>query len=121
MNPSGPNCHPACKRYCKTLELRDDPALIKSYIEVHRKVWPEIIQGIREVGILSMEIYIYKTHLFMIMDTVPDFDHDAAMAELAQKPRQTEWEAYVATFQNASAHSRANEKWQLMENIFQLG
>jgi len=55
------------------------------------QTWPEIPRGMREAGILDMEIYIAGTHLFMIMDTVPDFDHNTAFAELAKKPRQAEW------------------------------
>ncbi len=73
------------KRYCKVLKLQDNKSLIEKYKEVHKpgKVWPEITRGIREVGILDMEIYIHGNHVFMIMDTVPDFDHDKAMKELA--------------------------------------
>ena len=108
------------KRYCKTLTLRDDPELIRQYKEVHAKVWPEIIQGMREVGILDMEIYLYQNRLFMIMDTEPDFDHDKAMAALARKPRQREWEAYVSRFQDTSPEATADEKWQLMERIFKM-
>lgn len=110
------------KRYCKTLELRDDPALISEYKKVHAPgaAWPEITQGMREVGIVDMEIYLFGTKLFMIMDTVPDFDHDRAMAELAKKPRQSEWEAHVSKFQKSSASATADEKWQLMERIYKL-
>ena len=110
----------AYKRYCKTLTLRNDPELIRQYKEVHQKVWPEILQGMREVGILDMEIWLYGNRLFMIMDTVPDFDHDRAMADLADKPRQKEWEAFVARFQNTSSGATADEKWQLMERIFKM-
>jgi L-rhamnose mutarotase len=110
------------KRYCKTLKLEDDPKLIEAYKKVHAPgaVWPEITQGMKEVGIIDMEIYILGTQLFMIMDTVPDFDHDAAMKVLASKPRQAEWEAFVAQFQKTSADASADEKWQLMERIFKL-
>ncbi len=110
------------KRYCKTLSLKDDAQLIEDYKKVHAPgaAWPEITQGMREVGILDMEIYIYGTRLFMIMDTVADFDHDKAMAELAGKPRQSEWEAYVSRFQQTSAEATADEKWQLMERIFKM-
>ncbi len=64
--------------------------LIKDYKKVHAAgaVWPEITQGMIDVGILDMEIYITGTRLFMIMDTIPDFDHNAAMKVLAAKPRQ---------------------------------
>lgn len=110
------------KRYCKTMELEDDASLIEKYKEVHAKenVWPEISQGMKEVGILDMEIYISGNHLFMIMDTVIDFDHEKAMEELAGKPRQQEWEAYVSSFQQTDEDATADEKWQLMERIYKL-
>jgi L-rhamnose mutarotase len=110
------------KRYCKTLQLEDNAQLIKEYKKVHAPgaVWPEITQGMREVGIIDMEIYIQGTQLFMIMDTVPDFNHDEAMKELADKPRQAEWEAYVSQFQQTSADASADEKWQLMEQVFKM-
>jgi len=111
------------KRYCKTLTLEDDPQLIEDYKKVHARgaTWPEISQGMIDVGILDMEIYITGTRLFMIMDTIPDFDHEKAMAELATKPRQSEWEAYVSRFQRTSAEASADEKWQLIERIYKLG
>lgn len=110
------------KRYCKTLVLKDDAQLIEDYKKVHAPgaAWPEITQGMKEVGIVDMEIYIYGTRLFMIMDTVADFDHDKAMTILATKPRQSEWEAYVSRFQQTSAEATADEKWQLMERIYKL-
>ena len=73
-----------------------------------------------EVGILDMEIYLIGTRLFMIMDTVPDFNHEKAMTELAAKPRQSEWEAYVSKFQRTTADASADEKWQLIERIYKL-
>jgi len=114
---------PEFKRYCKTLELENDTQLIEEYKNVHAPgaAWPEITQGMREVGITNMEIYIHGNRLFMIMETVPDVDHDKAMQKLAQKPRQSEWEAFVSQFQKTSPDSNASEKWQLMERIFKLG
>ena len=110
------------KRFCKTLTLRDDPQLIANYKKVHSpgETWPEITQGMRDVGILNMEIYIFGTRLFMIMDTVPEFDHEKAMKELATKPRQSEWEAYVSRFQNTSAEATADDKWQVMDCIYEM-
>jgi L-rhamnose mutarotase len=113
---------PVFKRFCKTLSLKDDPQLIEDYKKVHAPgaAWPEITQGMKDVGIIDMEIYIFGTRLFMIMDTVAGFDHDKAMTELATKPRQSEWEAYVARFQQTSSEATADEKWQLMERIYKL-
>ena len=110
------------KRYCKSLKLHDDSKLIEEYIKVHAPgaFWPEIKQGMLEVGIIDMEIYLLGNQLFMIMDTVADFDHEKAMKELAAKPRQSEWEKYVSRFQKISSTATADEKWQLMERIFKL-
>lgn len=110
------------KRYCKALKLKDHSQLIEEYKKVHAPgaVWPEITQGMRDVGIVDMEIYILGTQLFMIMDTTADFDHDKAMKELAGKPRQSEWEAYVSRFQKTSADASADQKWQLMERIYKM-
>ena len=38
------------KRYCQTLDLREDPELIRRYRELHspQGIWPEILQGIRD-------------------------------------------------------------------------
>ena len=110
------------KRYCQTLDLKDDPALIAEYVDRHgeAKRWPEITEGIRSVGILEMEIYLIGTRLFMIVETAPDFDWDTSFARLATLPRQAEWEEYMANFQVSKPDASSAEKWQLMEKIFSL-
>ncbi len=110
------------KRYCQTLDLRDRPELIAEYRRRHSRseAWPEILAGIREVGILEMEIYILGTRLFMIVETPEDFDWETAMARLATLPRQAEWEDYMAEFQLVRAGMSSAEKWQLMERMFHL-
>ena len=110
------------KRYCKTLTLKGDPELIEEYKKVHANggIWPEIAEGMKKVGILDMEIYLYGNQAFMIMDTVPDFDHDRDLARLMEQPRQKEWEKYVSKFQNTSEDASAADKWQLMERIFKI-
>lgn len=106
------------KRYCQTLQLLNDEELISKYVDVHKNVWPEIIEGQRKVGILDMQIYRKGNLLFMICDTVDDFDWQRDMTRLSQLPRQAEWEAYVSQFQGCSVDARSDEKWQLMERIF---
>lgn len=110
------------KRYVQTLDLRNDPELIANYRKCHARenIWREILDGIKAVGILEMDIYIRGCRLVMIVETATDFDWDTAMARLATLPRQAEWEDYVARFQNASSGAKSNEKWQLMERMFHL-
>ena len=110
------------KRYCQTLDLKEDEQLIKEYCYWHspEHIWPEIPEGIRAVGILNMEIYRLGTRLFMIVETPDDFDWDAAFARLATMDKQAEWEDFVAKYQKAVTGSSSSEKWQLMECMFKL-
>lgn len=110
------------KRYCQTLDLRDNAELIAEYRKRHSngEVWSEILNGIREVGILEMEIYILGTRLFMIVETPLDFNWDEAMARLNTLPRQEEWEEYMSIFQNVKPGQSSAEKWQMMERMFHL-
>lgn len=106
------------KRYCQTLTLVDNEEMIANYVEAHAHVWPEIIEGQRQVGIIDMQIYRRGLSVFMICDTIDEFDWERDMKRLAALPRQAEWEAYVAQFQGAPLTARSDEKWQLMERIF---
>ena len=110
------------KRYVQFLEISDNEELIAQYRKWHSEEynWPEIRQGIRQVGILEMEIYILGNRLVMIVDAPADFQWDEAMDRLATLPRQAEWEAFVAKFQGCDADARSDEKWQPMERMFRL-
>jgi len=110
------------KRYCKRMELEDDPVLIDEYKKLHAmgSAWPEVTAGMKEVGIIDMEIYISGTTLFMIMDTDADFDHERAMAKLATLPRQAEWEAVVSKSQRTHSGASAKDKWRLVERIYKM-
>ena len=110
------------KRFCQTLDLKDNPELIAEYRKRHSEgeAWSEILDGIREVGILEMEIYIIGTRLFMIVETPVDFDWPTAMARLSTLPRQQEGEDYMSEFQVAPQGASSDEKWVLMERMFHL-
>ena len=110
------------KRFCQTLDLREDPELIQMYRKIHSQehIWAEILAGIKEVGILEMEIYLLGTRLFMIVELPAELDWNEVMSRLSTLPRQDEWEAYTAKFQKADPNSSSSEKWQLMERIFHL-
>ena len=110
------------KRYVQTLTISDNPEFIELYKACHspEENWKEIREGIREVGILEMEIYIHGNILTMIVETPLDFEWDKAMARLATLPRQAEWEAYVARFQGCDPNAKSDSKWHLMERMFYL-
>lgn len=114
--------HGPVKRYVQTMDLKDEPALIARYRRAHSKeeAWQEILDGIRQVGILEMEVYIIGCRLVMIVEAPIDFEWENAMTSLAKLPRQEEWETFVAQFQRCDPSATSDEKWQMMERIFHL-
>ena len=114
--------HRPVKRWVQTMDLRDNPQLIAEYRRRHSRgeVWPEVLQGIRDCGLLEMEIYILGTRLVMICEAPLDVDWDEAMRRMASGPRQAEWEAFMAVFQQCDPRQTSDEKWQMMERMFHV-
>ena len=108
------------KRYCLTLDLKDDAALIAEYRRYHRKIWPEITASIRKSGIVDMEIYLLGSRMFMIMEVNDRFSFDAKAGADRANPKVRQWEELMWKFQQPLPEAKAGEKWLLMERIFKL-
>ena len=108
------------RRFCLTLDLKDDPSLIAEYKRYHEKVWPEVVESIKDSGIEDMEIYLLGTRMFMIMDVSETFSFDKKAKSDKQNPKVQEWEALMWKFQQALPQARAGEKWLRMERVFKL-
>ena len=108
------------KRYCLTLNLKDDAQLIAEYEEYHREIWPEIRESIIDSGITNMEIYRFDNRLMMIMETNNSFTFERKAAMDVSNPKVLEWEALMWKFQQPLNNTKPGEKWVLMDNIFKL-
>src|SRR5579864_2867953 len=108
------------RRFCLTLDLKDDPQLIAEYKRHHDQVWPEITQSIKESGIVDMEIYLLGTRMFMIMEVSEDFSFEAKTETDRRDPKVQEWEKLMWRFQKALPQAKPGEKWMRMDRIFKL-
>ncbi len=108
------------KRYCLTLDLKDDAQLIAEYEAYHREVWPEIKKSILDSGITDMEIYRFDNRLFMIMETNNSFSFERKAAMDNANKKVQEWENLMWKFQQPLQNAKPGEKWVLMEEIFKL-
>jgi L-rhamnose mutarotase len=108
------------RRYCLTLDLKDDPELIAEYRRHHERVWPGITQSIRDSGIEDMEIYLLGTRIFMIMEVNERFSFDAKAEADRDNPKVQEWERLMWRFQKPLPEAKPGEKWMLMERVFKL-
>ncbi|HTR65832.1 MAG TPA: L-rhamnose mutarotase [Terriglobales bacterium] len=108
------------RRYCLTLDLKDDPKLIAEYKVYHEDVWPEILQSIKDSGVADMEIYLLGTRMFMIMEVDENFSFEAKAAADKSNPKVQEWEDLMWKFQQALPQAKPGEKWLLMDRVFKL-
>ena len=102
------------------MELKNDPQLIQQYDEHHQAVWPEIIQSIKEAGIINMEIYRLGTRLCMMMEVSDDFSFEKKAEADRNNKKVQEWEELMWTYQQPLAEAAKGEKWLLMNKIFEL-
>lgn len=107
------------RRYCYTLDLKNDPALIEEYKKHHEEVWPEVTKSYRACGIEAMEIYLLGTRMFLIMEVNDHFTFEEK-ARIDASPRLQQWETLMEKFQQVPANLRRDQKWMPMERIFQM-
>lgn len=106
------------QRFCLTLELYPGDALIAEYIERHNRVWPEVLESLRDAGVLGMEIYRHGARLFMVMETTDDFTFERKAKMDRANPVVMQWEREMAKYQAADPGADASGKWQPMDRIF---
>ena len=103
------------RRVVRALDLVDDERLIAEYRRWHAPgaVWPEVLQFIRESGIVSMEIWGVTNRLVMVMEVTDDFPR-----AVAQPPRVQEWEQLMSVYQRLIPNAPAAEKWAECSRVF---
>ena len=110
----------AFQKFCLALDLIEDESLIAEYKAHHQKVWPEIIQSIKDSGIRLLNIYCVGNRLFMIIEADETFSFDKKAKLDAGNEKVQEWEQLMWKFQQALPWAKQGEKWMLMEKIFEL-
>lgn len=64
------------KKYYLALDLVNDAKLIKAYEELHKKIWIEVIDNLKESGIVCLEIYRVENRLVMVMEVNDTFSFE---------------------------------------------
>jgi L-rhamnose mutarotase len=108
------------RRFCLTLDLKDDPQLIAEYRRYHEEIWPEITRSIKDSGIEALEIYLLGARMFMVMEVNEHFSFEAKRRADQSNPKVQEWENLMWRFQQSLPQAKPGEKWVLMEKIFEL-
>ncbi|MCM3879961.1 MAG: L-rhamnose mutarotase [Vicinamibacterales bacterium] len=108
-------------RYVLTLNLKDDPRTIETYRRHHARVWPEVLQSLRDAGVERMDIHLLGRQLVMYLELADDLDFRRVFAEhAASSPRVAEWERLMKSLQEPSPLAPAGDWWTVMEPVFRL-
>lgn len=108
-------------RQVLAVDLKDDASAIQTYLEHHRRVWPEVLRSLRAAGLGGMEIFLLGRRLVMIVETDGDGDYQAIFARhAASHPRVAEWEALMKSLQQPIPGAAPDEWWAQMQPIFRL-
>jgi L-rhamnose mutarotase len=109
------------KHLAFTVNLKDDPQVIKKYKEHHSAVWPEVIEALKEVGVIDMKIYLLGRRLFMVCEVIDSFEPQINFPEYLKKhPCCQQWENLMDTFQETVKEAPVGEKWAEMAEVFSL-
>ncbi len=109
------------KQYGRTINLKDDPEVLRRYVEYHRAAWPEVERGLKSIGIRRMMIWMMGRQLFMFMETDDGFDSEREFARYeASHPRIKEWQDLMASFQEPVAGAQPGQWWADMKLVYSL-
>lgn len=116
LAPSG-----GMKTHVFTVNLKDDPEVIRRYEAYHDAIFPEVTASLRATSILDLRIWRLGRRLVMVMDVRDDYDPvEASRIHRASHPRVLEWEVLMDGFQERVPEATGASTWAEMKQIFAL-
>lgn len=105
------------KRFGMVIGLK--PKSADAYRAYHAKVWPEVLEMIRECNIRNYSIFFKDDLLFGYFE-YHGSDVKSDWARMAAHPKTQEWWAVMQPMQVPLATRREGEWWAEMEEVFHL-
>lgn len=103
------------KTFAYTIELQNDPDVIKAYKEYHKNVYPEVLATGKRQGIHSQQIYLAGNRLFMIMVAEDQYDPNG---DYLENERCRKWDEQMRSYQVPLSYRKPEEWWMRMELVF---
>lgn len=93
------------------------PEALNKYVEYHARVWPEVLQTIRDCNIRNYSIFLKDHTLFAYFEYIGD-DYETDMAKMAADPKTQEWWAIMKPIQEPISTRAEGEWWAKMQEVF---
>ncbi|MFC5624051.1 L-rhamnose mutarotase [Algoriphagus winogradskyi] len=104
--------------YILICDLKDTEEAKLGYDECHKAVAPEIIESIREAGVLQMTIYRWENRLTMILVADEEFSFEKKAKMDLANPHVQEWEKFLSNYQTNLPGTPENWRWAPMDKVF---
>lgn len=89
------------------------------YIQHHERVWPEMLQALRESGWHNYSLFIREDGLlFGYFETEESLA--AAQAQMAEREINTRWQEFMAPYFESPNNARPDEMFLELTEIFHL-
>ena len=98
-------------------KLRIKAGAIEEYEREHRRVWPELLAKLKEVGISEYSIFRRGQELVLSL-RVDDFDK--AWDELDRDPVNQRWQVFMSRLFEPVPDIQAGERFAMMKEVFYL-
>jgi L-rhamnose mutarotase len=104
------------ERVCFVRKVK--PHRIAEYKEWHKRVWPDMLDAIRETGWHNYSLFLRDDGL--LVGYFETLDYDSAVAGLASREVNLRWQREMAPFFEDVPSRRLDESLSRLEEVFHL-
>lgn len=104
------------ERVCFLLRVR--PERLDEYKERHQRVWPEMLEALRETGWHNYSLFLREDGLLVGYFETPDLK--SALAGMAAREVNSKWQREMAPFFENLGDRRPDEGFERLEEVFHL-
>ena len=108
------------RAFAMALDLVDDPDRIAEYEAYHVAAWPEVVAGLRRIGIHRMRIFRCGVRLFMYFEAPEEFTPESDYQSYIDDPRCREWDELMRGYQQQVPCASEASWWTPMAQVFDL-
>jgi len=99
--------------------IKVKPEKLEEYKRLHKNVWPEVLEMIKECNIQNYSIYYKDGYLFSYFEYVGD-NYEKDMEKMSQHKKTQEWWTVCKPCQIPLETRKDDEWWAEMEEVFHL-
>jgi len=103
------------KRYGHVIKVK--PEKFEEYKQLHKNVWPSVLDMIAKCNIRNYSIFYHRGLLFSYYEYIGS-DYAADMKKMTEDPETQKWWKLTDPCQQPVESAREGEWWSEMEEIF---